>query len=95
MTTKFFTSPITPLVTTLSTSSTAESRFNNPLAITLFDEKNSTIDEDRWITLGCVNGNHYLVVVHTYKNENGLTATIRVISARTASKNEIQQYQIG
>jgi uncharacterized DUF497 family protein len=32
--------------------------FNDPLAITLFDEKNSSVDENRWITLGCVNGNH-------------------------------------
>ena len=39
--------------------------FKDPMALTVFDEDNSSDEEDRWITLGQANGQHYLVVVHT------------------------------
>jgi len=50
-------------------------------------------DEDRWITLGLTDGQHYLVVIHTYRDEQDDTITIRLISARDATKHEIAHYQ--
>ena len=35
--------------------------FKDPMALTLFDEEQSDDDEDRWITLGLTDGQHYLV----------------------------------
>jgi len=66
--------------------------FKDPMALTLLDQEH-TDDEDRWITLGLVNGLHYLVVVHIYRDEQEDTVTIRLISAREATKREIAQYQ--
>ena len=66
--------------------------FNDPMAMTVFDEESSN-DEDRWVTLGQINGQHYLVVVHTYRDEANERITIRMISARPATKNEIRQYE--
>jgi len=67
--------------------------FKDPMALTLYDEDNSGDDEDRWITLGQTNGQHYLVVVHTYRDQQDSTVTIRLISARPATKHEIRQYE--
>jgi len=66
--------------------------FKDPMALTLFDQDQSD-EEDRWITLGLTGGQHYLVVVHTYRDEHNDTVTIRLISARHATKHEIAQYQ--
>ena len=71
----------------------ATAAFKDPMALTLFDQEQSDDDEDRWITLGLVDGQHYLVVVHTYRDEHNDTITIRLISARPATKREIAQYQ--
>lgn len=67
--------------------------FSDPMALTVFDEDNSSDNEDRWVTLGQANGQHYLVVVHTYRDQNQDAVTIRLISARPATKHEIQQYE--
>ena len=69
--------------------------FDDPMALTIFDGEGSSHDEDRWVTLGQVRGRHYLVVVHTYPNQHQNTVTIRVISARPATKHEIRQYEQG
>ena len=60
--------------------------FKYTMALTLLDQEH-TDDEDRWITLGLVNGLYYLVVVHTYRDEHTDTVTIRLISARDATKH--------
>ncbi|MEE9336269.1 MAG: BrnT family toxin [Granulosicoccaceae bacterium] len=49
-------------------------------------------DEDCWNTLGLSGGQHYLVVVHTYRDEHDNSVTIRLISALHATKHEITQY---
>lgn len=67
--------------------------FKDPVALTVYDEEESSEDEDRWITLGQANGEHYLVVVHTYRQQNSDTVTVRLISARPATKHEIKQYE--
>ncbi len=69
--------------------------FTDPMALTVFDEDNSDINDERWITLGLINNRHYLVVVHTYKGNDENSITIRIISARPATKNEIKQYEQG
>jgi hypothetical protein len=63
------------------------------MALTLFDEDNASEEEDRWVTLGQANGQHYLVVVHTYRDQSEDAVTIRLISARPATKHEIKQYE--
>lgn len=68
--------------------------FNDSMALTVFDDESSD-DEDRWATLGQVKGRHCLVVVHTYRSHDEETVTIRFISARPATKNEIRQYEEG
>ena len=71
---------------------TASGVFKDPMALSLIDEDH-TDEDDRWITLGLANGQHYLVVVHTYRDEQNNTMTIRLISARHATKHEIKNYQ--
>ena len=63
------------------------------MALTVFDEDNSNEEEDRWVTLGQANGQHYLVVAHTSRDQSEDTVTIRLISARPATKHEIKQYE--
>ena len=70
----------------------ASSVFKDPMALTIFDDDHSS-DEDRWITLGSASRKCYVVVVHTYRDEVGATVTIRMISARLATKHEIKQYE--
>lgn len=67
--------------------------FKDPMALTLYDEDSSSSEEDRWVTLGQADGQHYLVVVHTYRNQRANAVTIRIISARPATKREINQYE--
>lgn len=64
--------------------------FDDPMALTVFDDEESNDDEGRWITLGLINNQHYLVVVHTYRNANDDSVTIRLISARAATKHEVR-----
>lgn len=69
--------------------------FKDSVALTIYDEENSSDDEDRWITLGQANDRRYLVVVHTYRGRPGQPVAIRLISARPATKHEIKQYEQG
>lgn len=69
--------------------------FDDPMALTVFDDEESDNDEDRWATLGQVGGQHYLLVVHTDRKTNEDIVTIRIISARPATKHEIRQYEQG
>lgn len=69
--------------------------FKDPMALTLFDGDNTSDIEERWVTLGQVRGHLYLVVVHTFRDEQADQITIRLISARPATKHETKQYQGG
>lgn len=69
--------------------------FGDPLALTVFDDENSVSGEDRWVTLGKVKDQCYLVVVHTFRSADGDSITIRIISARPATRNEVLQYENG
>ncbi|MDQ5847193.1 MAG: BrnT family toxin [Acidobacteriota bacterium] len=57
-----------------------------------FDEEHSR-NEDRWITLGLDRTGTLLVVFHSYEEASQSSARIRLISARKATRNEIEQYK--
>jgi uncharacterized protein len=67
----------------------ALSVFYDEFAIQFFDEENSD-QEDRFILLGLSSEAQVLMVCHCEKNKGN---TIRVISARRATKNESRYYQ--
>lgn len=66
--------------------------FKDPIALSIYDQENSG-EEERWVTLGQVQQQHYLVVIHTYRDQQNEAVTIRLISARPATKHEITQYE--
>ncbi len=64
----------------------ASTAFADPLSLTIPDPDHSG-DEDRFILLGLSYRNTLLVVVHTERGD-----TIRIISARRATRGERLQY---
>jgi uncharacterized DUF497 family protein len=67
--------------------------FLDPLMLSVFDETHST-NEDRWITLGKDRSNVTIVVVHSFREIAPDDSTIRIISARRATKREDKQYNL-
>ena len=67
--------------------------FLDPFMLSVFDETHST-NEDRWITLGKDRNNVSIVVVHTFREIDPDNSTIRIISARRATKQEDKQYNL-
>jgi len=65
--------------------SSAEQALRDPLALTMEDP--DAEGEQRFITLGMDDLGRVLVVVHTQRGER-----IRLISARKASKGELESY---
>ena len=65
----------------------AQTVFYNPLAI-IFDDENHSVDEKREIIVGHSNNNQLLLVIFTERSK-----TIRIISARKATKNERKDYE--
>jgi uncharacterized DUF497 family protein len=55
----------------------------------LISDPDHSKDEERFILLGMNHNAKFLVVVHTYKEQDEL---IRIISARKANKKEIEFY---
>jgi uncharacterized DUF497 family protein len=66
----------------------AKTVFYDENATEFFDEKNSK-KEDRFIMLGFSNHLRLLVVCHCFRKRN---SSIRIISARKATKNESEYY---
>ena len=66
--------------------------FLDPKAITIFDSDHSET-EDRWITMGISKNGTILTIIHTYNEINDSNISIRLISARKSTKNEVKQYQ--
>lgn len=62
------------------------------LALTIFDTGHSEFEE-RWFTLGMSNEGHLLAVSHTYTATGPVSASVRIISAREATRNERRQYE--
>ena len=65
----------------------AATAFSDPNAIEFLDEKNSD-KEDRWILVGLSARSHVLLVVFVEPEEK----LIRIVSARKAVKEEMNQY---
>jgi len=68
----------------------AQSVFDDPLALTIPDEEHSE-GEERWITLGQARSHMLVLVIHTYRDTQN-EEVIRLISARRATPKERKQY---
>ena len=66
----------------------AQPVFFDDKAIQFWDEKHSG-DEERFLMLGLSNRLRLLLIVHCYREDE---STIRLISARKATKKEIIEY---
>jgi uncharacterized DUF497 family protein len=69
----------------------AKSVFYDEFAVQFFDHEHSTT-EDRFLILGMSNQTNLLLVCHCESDDGN---TIRVISARKATKNESKHYLRG
>ena len=69
----------------------AKSVFFDEFAMQFFDHENSAI-EDRFLMLGMSHETNLLLICHCDSNDSN---TIRIISARKATKNERKHYQRG
>jgi len=49
--------------------------------------------EERWITLGNTQAHHLRLVVHTFMTYHQDQVTIRIISARPATRHEQKHYE--
>ena len=67
--------------------------FLDPFMLSVFDKSHSKT-EDRWITIGKDSNNITIVVVHTFREIRADKATIRIVSARRATKKEQKQYNL-
>ncbi len=65
--------------------------FLDPKSATIYDPEHSQTEE-RWITLGISTSGRLLVVCHTFHDEPGKTAAIRIYSARKATRHETRIY---
>ena len=65
--------------------------FLDPLMISVEDEEHSE-DEERWATLGRDKSSVVLVVIHTFREMDADNCSIRLISARRATRREAKQY---
>ncbi len=68
--------------------------FADPVALTIAERIEN--GEQRWQTLGCVEGHVILLVAHTLREEDEggqVIEVIRLISARTADRTERRRYE--
>jgi uncharacterized DUF497 family protein len=67
--------------------------FLDPRAVSIFDHDHDE-QEERWITVGTATQGNVLLVVHTFfESAHDQEYTVRVISARRATKREQRQYE--
>jgi uncharacterized DUF497 family protein len=69
---------------------TAALVFDDPFHLSVIDRV--VEGEERWRTMGQIGGLVILVVAHTYKEQDG-NETIRIISARKATRSERRYYE--
>ncbi|MGB5595190.1 MAG: BrnT family toxin [Crocosphaera sp.] len=65
--------------------------FSDPYQLSIYDEDHSQ-QEDRWITIGMDYAGVLRVVVHTFETLNDSLCQVRIVSARKANSEEVQQY---
>lgn len=70
---------------------TAVGVFFDPFAIS--DQDRIEGGEERWQTIGLVEGMTVVLVAHTFREEPDGTLTIRIISARRATPQERRRYE--
>ena len=68
----------------------ARTVFGDVLTDTIFDEARSTLDEERWLTMGMSDQGHLLVVWHVDLDEGEV---VRIIGARLATPRERRAYE--
>ena len=68
--------------------------FRDPLMQSILDEDHSEF-EQRWITMGRARDGRLLVVSHTDPRAEGDKTSVRLISARLATRNEQRQFESG
>ncbi len=68
----------------------AQEVFDDPLALSKLDRVEA--GEERWHTLGMVEGVVLLLVTHTVRDDHG-EEVIRIISARKATAHERRHYE--
>lgn len=68
--------------------------FRDPNLLSIPDEEHSKSGE-RWITIGIDENGVALVTSHTFRKIGMKVSTIRLISARKATKQEAKQYEEG
>lgn len=66
----------------------ASTVFGDPLSITIPDQQDHAIGEERFVIVGLSGKRRLLVVVHTIREER-----IRLVSARPATKHERRTYE--
>lgn len=69
----------------------AQSVFDDPRG-RLFQDPDHSEEEERFVLLGMSSAGRVLVVVHCYRENESL---MRIISARKATKKEVQSYEEG
>ena len=69
---------------------TAAMVFDDPYHVSQLDR---VVDgEERWRTMGLIEGLVIVIVAHTYREQNG-EETVRIISVRKATKRERKHYE--
>ena len=72
----------------------ARTVFLDPLMLSIPDEDHGEF-ERRWITMGCTLDGRLLTVCHTDPRTDGHKTSVRLISARLATRSERRQYESG
>jgi len=68
--------------------------FHDPLSVTLPNRDHGR-SEERWTTVGLIGGGVLILVVSTIHENRGGGRSVRIISARKASKRERWEYETG
>ncbi len=66
--------------------------FLDPLQLSIPDDEHNE-QEERWITLGNTKAQQLRLVVHTFITYHQDQVTVRIISARPATRHEQKQYE--
>jgi uncharacterized protein len=68
--------------------------FRDPNLLSIPDEEHSG-SEERWITMGTDKSDSLIILSHTFTSITAEVSTIRIISARKATRKERKQYEEG
>jgi uncharacterized protein len=65
---------------------------NDPMLLTVYDAQHSQFEE-RWFSVGYEANQSLLAVSHTFQPTSTINITVRIISARPATRDERRQYE--